>query len=932
MKFSDWIRENNNKKIIITNSVANANKLCRKYNKESGEIVKNVNPFTLCMIATEFLQAYCAINEEYVMGTMIDSESATYILDKILRNNKLSFVPQESLCIKTTEEIFSSINQIRANKLKPSALSESKILELNNLIELYNNELEAQGFFDNIKLLQKVNEIFVNATKEDLLFYLPWIKDCYFGILNDYEMTVCERTFMDNIEAVAGTTSTILEFTNEEPNDAVQYEFFKAYGMNNEVEFVVDSIEKEGLAYGDVNVLYTSGQYEDFIKCAFESKKIPYKFVSGSNIGKNDVVQFLVDILNWAKEDFLYESLAVVADNPQVTLKGIAPEDEKVRSVSYYYDKYLRKKIGWGRERYYINGENEDEYVFYNEFLKDLANTFESISDIGVLYEKLIGLCSKYIVKNKNNKKIIAILKDKISFFHLIGQVEEALAIQYIQEHLLNLSISEDVSTCAVSVIKIGQVEVLDRENNFIIGLSSKQFSADVKESPVLSDNELEKYLEGRIELSRDNPIRMRKKINTSLDSLSKGRIIMGYSRYDIVNMKENFPAAFYLECKELHNSCVEANCSYNYIVTPISIDSKSLLDRIVDEEAAEEAVEEIVEEPVATINISASGLQTLIECVLKYYYSYVEHMTQREFLKKSDSSWLDPVTKGNLFHYFMEDYCNTVLGQNEITETIPDNDTFNEIYDGVIKRIQEEMPYASQTIFEKERDDAKELVWNFLCEFYKQMSEDYQNNIRWRIIGNEIKFKDIDYTFKAVIENENNVDVTFNGGIDRLDGYVNSEGVLCLRIIDYKTGNKGNKDKEIKANKQIQHFIYAIAALKYVEDNKAVLEELFGVQIQTTVIEDMIYVFPYEKPEEQELSTKSVLEANMQNSEYKLPSVVDNIAWTTLSKIITNNSDIKSQLELLIADNVADIKKKDTHCKYCEYKKQCRVWTGSEL
>ena len=920
MEFNNWIKANNDKKIIITDRVANANRLFRKYNKETGMARCNVEVFTLYDIAKELLEAYCGFKVKK-MSTIIDAKSGVYVIDKLLRNNRLSFIPTESLCVKTSKEVFSSINQIRTNRIKDVALEFGKIAELNKLIDSYEKELKNSGCLDDIMLLKEANVIIKNSSKEDLSFCMPWVLGCDFGILEGYEMTIVEQEFMDGLVAMSGKEPKLLEIEDNENKAVVQYEFFKAYGSSNEVEYVINCIEEERLAFGDVNVLYTSDEYEGLIKSAFESKRLPYRFSTGNSIAGTNVIQFLIGILNWAENDYLYEDLAVVADNPCVTLKNIAPEEATVNSTSHYYNKYLRKRIGWGRERYFRSVDKGDDEELFNKFLGDLAGAFEDVTNIACLYEKLIQICSTYVAKNKENNQLVALLKDQIKVFKMIGEVDADNAIRYIKDYILELKEREESNTAFVNLIKLSQFEVLDRSENFVIGLSAKEFSVDSKESAVLSDEELKQYVDGRIKLSIDIPKQKRDDLKRSLSTINKGRIIMGYSMFDTVNLRDNFPSAFYLEYEEQYRKSDVKVHTYDVVKSPIIFNGKSLIDRIVEEET--------IDTPVVTndIRISASGLQKLISCPLEYYYSYVEHLTERSFIKKSNHTWLDALSKGNLFHYFMEEYCNRLFGHEEITKATPDKELCDEIYNLVIERMIEEMPYTSYTIFEKERDDTYELILNYLFEFHKEMYEDNQKGMKRRIIGNELRFDDVEYTFKACVKDKEDIKVTFNGGIDRLDGYVNSDGKLLLRIVDYKTGKMSEKEKEIKNDKQIQHFIYVFAALKYATDNKELLEEMFDTTITSIGIENMIYVFPYEVLKNNKLSTSDRLVNNMSGGKYNLPKEVDNLAWEVFNYIYNEKS--KSKLEEFVPKEPQKLEK---HCKYCCFKEQCRCWVSEKL
>ena len=967
MKVNEWIASGENSKIILTDKVANVNRLCRKYNREMGKDVKNVKGLTLGQIAWELLCGYMAYTGEYNNLKVINGKTCIYVMDKLLKKNKPSFIPKESMCVKTSKEVLKSLNQIRRNTLKVEIeenVENDKLKQLVELIGLYEDELCALNLVDDELLLKKVCSILdeMNSeeagNKENLAYILPWVSECSFAKLSDYEMTGLEMKFVEKLKAVADKEVEELEFYGEIKAD-VKFKFFKAYGMANEVKYIVDCIEKETLQYGEVNVLYGTAEYENYIRSEFESKGIPYRFVTGSSIEKTDVIQFVLSILDWAEDDYLYEKLAFVVDNIQITFNNNKKGEEKVKRPSHYYNKYLNKGIGWGRQRYIdcVNRVKEDEeealkYEAFNEFLLDITGVFEDIKDCGKMYGRIVDLCGKYIRRSENTNKLVAILKeqkDALAQVERFDETDSESAIQYIREYIKDIELGEEGETKAVSVMRIGNLEVLERTNNFVIGLSAKQFAADTKESAVLSDKELEKYIEGKVEYAKEVAVNVRQRLLASFATLSKGSIIMGYSMFDTVELKENSPSIFYLEHFEKYGEGKEEIKHYDVIKSPIKCWGNGLDSRInndmQDVKKADEYVgkdneiENTDEAEVRDgntnedttsmstgIRISSSGLQTLLACPLRYYYKYVNGLAERNQLKKDNSRWLDGKSKGNLFHHTMEEYCNTVIKHNEINVDSPDEAEFDRIYLETINKILEEVPYISKTIFEKERDENKKVIKRFLESFYDEMYKDFCGDKKWRILGCEVAFENVNYVLKSQVPGHSDIVLNFHGFIDRLDGYVDKNGILHLRVIDYKTGEKKTIEEDVVSDKQIQHFVYVLALKEYFEKNKDNLEKIFCGKIASYCVDDVSYIFPYEYTNSAKFSMIDIVNGCLSNGEYRLPQKVNNAVW----KVLDNVTDRKKKSEL--ADMMCREDKWEVKCKYCNYVRQCRCKMGNEF
>lgn len=962
MKFFDWINSDNTSKVVLTNKISNVNRLCRVSNRIQAKDMQNVKALTLCQIALELLCAHKAFSDEDIAIRMIDTKESVFIMEELLDNNELSFIPRECMCAKASKEVLHIINQIRYNELKNVGQDENieKINALVHLIERYESRLKDMKSTDEVTILKSACEVIERIENYTLRFYLPWIEKSAFGIMSDYEMTRLEERFVGLLLNKSGKELIQLDFCYKDEEAKRRYGFFKAYGMANEVQYIIDHIKNENLAYGDVNIMYTDKEYEAYIQSAFESINIPYRFVTGKGIVQTDVVQFILGLLEWAQDDYLYEKLAVVVENSQVTLEKECKDEEKkkkINSAAYYYNSYLRKGIGWGKDRYLdcvlrvkSDEDSKEKYEAFNEFIVDIVSVFDDESDCGAIYKKLLMVCSKYMRKNEYNNKVIAVLKEHVDILmHKENRAGEN-AISYLKDYIKELEMGEEGDTAAVSVMKTGNVEVLERPNNFVIGLSGKHFSANVRESALLSDCELEKYIEGKVDYAKDYPLMMKRNLETSLSTLLQGEIIMGYSFFDTVDLREYSPSIFCLEHMEKSGVTEPDVRTYDVLNKPIIVDKDALSKRIerelgvveptelVEEDTLKEnETEDVVssentvqdkdeENETDLIPMSASGLQMLLSCPLRYYYSYVENLPNREYIEKKSYAWLNPITKGNLFHYVMEDYCNKVLAHKEFDSDSLHLDEFEEIYKVVIEEIVEEIPYASKVVFEKERDEYKQAIMDYLQHFHKSMHVDYCNNKKWRIIGCEVGFSDIKYTLKAWDPTKSDIDIGFHGFIDRLDGYIN-DGKLYLRIIDYKTGSKEKKETEVKSNKQIQHIVYALGVNAYINANGELMNSIFGCTPTEIVVEDICYVFPYETDENIEYSVMEDVKGCTENNQVRLPSTVDNAAWKVLDGI--GDKFKKSRLEGIVCDME---KHEEKECIYCNYTRVCRYKTGKDF
>lgn len=941
MKFLEWIKTAG-KKIIITDSLSNAGRLLRKSNREAGIDSSEVSRKTLLQIAEELLFAKWAFDGVMSVPQMIGTEAGVYIIDEILRTKNYGFVPKECYCIRTSEELLRNINQIRMNEKTAEYEEEksTKLSEMKDMIAVYEAELVERNCMDEPVVLREALIVLQTIGAEELFLYLPWLKGGQIGILEDMETAALEQAFMERLFALARVEAERLMFCEEDASKEVEYQFFSAYGAANEVRYVAKQIEEKKLAYGAVNLYYTDSVYENYIKATFGKKGIPYEFITGESIATANIIRLMVGIIDWADSDFLYKKLKEVVENPLLTFENVWSEEDKEREPDVVanpatgYNHFLRKGIGWGKERYLECvrrvGKDEKErekYKLFRSFLRELAEIFEVGLSCEMLYERLFAFTMKYTYSQSMERKDLkSVLEDQRIVFAQVAAQESTQEMYHVmKDRLLSLTVNGKDSASAVGVHRIQNLEVLERPYNYFIGLSAKQFAADTTESPVLSDDELKKYLRGKVKLAAEAGSRLRNNLSRSINTLTSGYVVMGYSTFDTKELKESSPSVFYMDYKDKMQTAAYV-CDY----CGYEIEKDALL---VTQNANQTGNAGNTLEDTASTEMSSSGLQTLRECPLRYYYHYIKMLPSIEFQEKKAHQWLDPASKGNLFHRTMEHYCEDVIMKSESYAKEADANAFEKIFEAAVTEMLEELPYVSETVFKQEKETERSNAWNYLCELQKGLYEAAQTGICWKILGCELGFRNVSYKVADKEPTGKVFEVLFNGSIDRLDGYV-KDGILHLRIVDYKTGNVDKKKKEIKNNKQLQHFVYAMAARDYIKSHKAELETLFGEELKGAALDSVQYVFPNEAV----LDALENVNGAIVNGVYRLPQEIDDIIWGVLGNLYcVDEQEAQEYMEEFVASLEVDSKGKlkkngPDECRYCKYLRQCRRKIGMEL
>ena len=687
---------------------------------------------------------------------------------------------------------------------------------------------------------------------------------------------------------------------------------------------------------------------------------------------------------DFAEEDIAEEELSEKAEE-EIDDKA-APEAGRKDSVKVNpirgYRETLAAGIGWGRQRYieYYDRIKDDPKTeegtrIFAKFLFDLANVFDERYSIGEIYAKLWDFVQLYTYRiNKEKTALSSALKDKESELMLIDSSSYTLAekISFIRDLIVNMGVDDTTETeNAVLVSPIRDYSIMERPHNFIMGLSATSFLADDKQSPILLDEEKLRYIEGAgderspVELASDKNERLAATLKDTLGTRDESSdVTISYSYYDTIALRQGSPSILFLELSEgkevdiapgYKDAPYSVNNDISIATEDISDSVKERAEKIRAEREAkrkdkqkEETKDAAGSEEKKALSMSATGIQTLLACPLKYYYAYTRYLMIDEHMTPKGHEWLDFRNKGNLCHYFMEKYMQSADPLKGI-----DRGLFDKCYDETIKEMEEQQPWYSEHVRDREIGFYKDKIKGYLEYMTGRWKEDAAAGKKWRVIGCELAFGKLDET--GTIQPKFTGDgysIKLNGSIDRVDGYTDADGKLKIRIIDYKTGKKENKEKEIKLNVQIQHFLYAMAMEEYLksEAGKKRLGELFGIGGEADYEFEWIgYTFPYEdEAENRELDTTADVTDNIEDKKVSFPkeitSRIDNIIGNTVKE---NEDVIAGLMEDAIECKRADIAKykvdkgeqnvpeqvtMEDFCKenHCVYKDICRKWVAA--
>ena len=299
----------------------------------------------------------------------------------------------------------------------------------------------------------------------------------------------------------------------------------------------------------------------------------------------------------------------------------------------------------------------------------------------------------------------------------------------------------------------------------------------------------------------------------------------MIYSYYDTLAFKELSPSLFYLTKL---NEAAESESTYKPHKTGYRFNK--CLENVEDElvKGIENKGEEYT---FVTESLSATTLETLVKCPFKYYYQKILNIAEPDN-NYNGETWLNAIEKETFFHRIMELYCKAVFLDKYAGETTFSQEEFDKAYNKALKETEIKVPYISECAKNVEAEAIKQVAISYLEELHRFYEEELTSGRKWMVLGCELGFgKDEGSKFRVIYNYDDKVNFDWKGSIDRMDGYMDAEGIIHLKILDYKTGKmsklkEGIKGKTKKENKKsllpdkkllppdmkLQHFIYGMA------------------------------------------------------------------------------------------------------------------------
>lgn len=496
--------------------------------------------------------------------------------------------------------IQNTFDELRSAGISPAALPEGafgdprKVLELKSVLAVYEAALARGNFVDRPEVLRRaVQELRENPRSPTALYLLA----------GSFELSAAEKELVDR---VSGSRLRILEADGAEswaPN-ASRARLFRALGEENEIREIVRRILAEGLSFDDVEILATDpATYGPIVYELTQEHDVPCTFGSGIPATFTRPGQAALGYLRWLGRNFESEELREVVAGGLLDLTRIGdappgpiPAARELREA----------RIGWGRARSLESldrhvarraaevesarprsEEDEEDVAARIEWLRERLTTAQAVRD---LVRRLISLAPEGDGAEVELRALARSASAFVAGFARIAGDTDAMASSALQGlfgeletlPVTRLPVAQAATRLADAVRRLhvaadrprpGRLHLGDfrsggysgRSHTFFVGVDSRRHPGSGLQDPVLLDEERRRInaalrpqeLAMRGGRPAENVLAWK-----SCVARVRGELTMSYPSWNLLDAREQFPAASYLEVFRLVSGRAAADYS----------------------------------------------------------------------------------------------------------------------------------------------------------------------------------------------------------------------------------------------------------------------------------------------------------------------------------------------------------------------------------
>lgn len=628
----------------------------------------------------------------------------------------------------------------------------------------------------------------------------------------------------------------------------------------DECEFISLEIKRllreEGYRFSDFAVISRDDSYKKIIETVFDKYNIPIFNDNKAPLASKPVflyINSIFDILlkGFTKENIIkflksgltkysFEECCIIENYLNlwnISSKEFCGEDFKFHPKGFV-EKFSEKDAA---QLNIINKIKNEIFLDISSFKEDISS--ENAVDISKkLYEFLVkNNIAQYIEKKVYEYETAGfsdLAEEYTQVFNMIINILEQISmilndkpvsIEEYYNYFTILANSYDIGKIPTSIDEVfysnvEKAKTINKKCVFLIGMNQGVFPKIYNNSSLLSDNEKEglknsgfdlgdsekeksfkeKFLfydiitipEEKLYITYPSVTLLGEKLLRSSYVNSVLECVKGIDIIDISVFKDDF------KIQDEQSACVNINIlkDRNFPENYLLIEKKKELIKSADNFDVTGRLD--VNSPGFLIdkedlNFSSSQYETYVKCPFSYFMRYMMRINPLP-----DTNFGQRVI-GNFIHngleYFFKELKNKNISLKETNE-----ETINKILESFFEFYTKEVLYLNESVrtaflYENIINILKKIIANLKEEFLCCEFEPLEFELK---IGDNCDIKPLK------IQLENGKYLKFIGSVDRVDKFVKN-GTSYIRIIDYKTGNKEFKLKDVYNGINIQMLIY---------------------------------------------------------------------------------------------------------------------------
>ncbi len=830
--------------------------------------------------------------------------------------------------------------------LKPEGfLVPQKGRELALLLERYEKALEDDGLLDLASLydraaksaaahpplqawilcpadlrLSRLEAGLVRAAGGDRLVIVPG--DAVFGLERPRS---CWPEPVPADRASAGRMSWLFE-PREAPRleEAPPIELFRALGPGNECREILRRLYDAKTPFDQAEVLAPSGSPHATIFYLLAARTgLPVTFGDGVAVSFTSPGRLFFGLADWLAGDFASDDLCRLLETGDLVLAGAGSELPFTARTAC---RHLRSAmIGWGRDRYLerlaalreskkadlaarLEASGCDEGDDADEVKASFGEAIAEIELLAAAVRRILDRIPGPDAAGGTDLRLLArafagLIRDHGRTGSELDDKARRALLDRLDEFVtespfpaLPLKEALDLIRSAGASLRVGASPPLaghlhvaglatggrsGRAATFVAGLDEASFPGRGLQDPILLDEE-RTAISATLPTSGDTLRANLYGLASTLASI-RGRIVLSYSSFDLIEGRPSFPSSILLQAFRL----LRGDPDLDYAALETALDEASgflprgagrafdegewWLDRLLAVPRPDgprsvaanfpdlaaglaaaaaragaklTAYDGLVDitpvraeiDPVAGTKavMSATRLEFLAKCPFAYFLRHVLHVQPPEEVSYDRSRWLDPLQRGSLIHEILCDFMTEAAATGRDVRTDRDTPLMERIAVDRIAATRRTVPPPSDSIFESERRDIMDTLAIFLAAEEKREHKGRPLAFEKEIPGEPISLG-------------RGRSFRLRGFIDRVDRI----GGDSYRIIDYKTGSPAPYEDLVHfgRGRTLQPSLYAVA-----------LEQILARERpgSTPVVAESGYLFPSRRGEGDEIMVRN--------------------------------------------------------------------------